>query len=71
MAEENKSILSRLKSGEKVLCEVCKKGYLIPYNTTAEKAHIFVCSNDDCSGHLDTLPAFTEMDEFLYGDLED
>lgn len=42
------SLLERLKSGEKVLCRVCGKGYFIPYNTTADKAHCFNCSNPDC-----------------------
>ena len=35
------SLLERLKSGEKVLCEICKKGYYTPYNTTADKAQYF------------------------------
>lgn len=70
MAEENKSLTSRLRSGEKVLCDECKKGYLIPYNTTPDKAHSFICSNQNCNRHINITYAIPEMDEFLYGDLK-
>lgn len=70
MVEDANELLSRLRNGEKVLCDECKKGYLIPFNTTPDKAHSFVCSNENCNGHLNTIPAIPEMDEFLYGDLE-
>ncbi len=53
MAEENHdSILERLRSGESVLCEICKKGFYIPYNTTPDKAHSFNCSNSDCNNRI-------------------
>lgn len=51
MAEKHNDILIRLKSGEKVKCPVCHKGHLLPYNTTADKAHYFNCSDKKCSGH--------------------
>ena len=45
------SLLERLKSGEKVLCKICKKGYYTPYNTTADKAQYFNCSNPECNNY--------------------
>lgn len=71
MAEKNKSLLQRLREGEKILCEQCKKGYIIPFNTTPDKAHVFECSNADCDWWMNTIPAIPEMDEYLYGDLEE
>lgn len=50
MAEEN-DILTKLKKGEKVECPVCHNGYYVPVNTTADKAHCFVCTNKECNGH--------------------
>lgn len=50
---EHISILSRLVSGEKVLCDKCNKGYLVPYNTTSDKAHIFRCTHCENFIHCD------------------
>ena len=36
---------------EKVECPVCHNGYYVPVNTTADKAHYFVCTNKECNGH--------------------
>jgi len=47
-----KLLIDRLAKGEKVQCEVCGKGYYIPYNSTADKAHYFNCSNPDCDGYF-------------------
>ena len=41
----------KLKKGEKVECPVCHNGYYVPVNTTADKAHYFVCTNKECNGH--------------------
>ena len=35
--------------GEKVKCKACHSGYFIPFNTTADKAHSFYCSNPKCN----------------------
>ena len=51
MAEE-RSISEKLRKGEKVICPICKKGILVPYNTTYQTAHSFNCSNDKCNGHV-------------------
>ena len=51
MEEKTNNILSRLRNGEKVACLICHNGYYIPYNTTADKAHAFNCSNENCNGH--------------------
>lgn len=58
MVEDNVriSILDRLRRGEKVECAKCHNGYLIPYNTTADKAHSFNCSNEECDGHYQWDP---------------
>lgn len=56
MAEKNDDFLSRIKKGEKIKCTICHKGYYIPYNTTADKAHSFNCSNPKCNGHYDFDP---------------
>ncbi|MGN1456572.1 MAG: hypothetical protein ACI4XP_01310 [Acutalibacteraceae bacterium] len=43
----------RLISGEELLCPECKNGILVPYNTTADKAHCFNCTKCDFFVHLD------------------
>ncbi len=70
MVENTDNLLTRLKNGEKVLCEECKKGYLIPFNTTPDKAHSFICSNENCDMFVRTIPIIPGMDEILFGDLE-
>lgn len=50
MAE--KDLIDRLKNGEKIECKVCYKGYYIPYNTSADKAHSFCCSNPECNSSV-------------------
>jgi len=53
MAEEKTdSLFERLKNGEKIICSKCGKGYFIPYNTSANKAHAFNCSNSECGNYL-------------------
>lgn len=54
--EETGNRLEQLRNGEKVLCSKCKKGYYIPYNTTADKAHSFNCSNPECNSHINIDP---------------
>lgn len=49
IAEKQNDIYSKLKSGEKVSCHVCNKGYLIPYNAHCDKAHSFICSMKNVS----------------------
>lgn len=39
MAEIN--LIDKLKKGEKIECKSCHKGYYVPYNTSADKAHSF------------------------------
>lgn len=45
-------ILDQLRNGKKILCSRCGVGYMIPYNTSAEKAHSFNCSNPKCNHYL-------------------
>ncbi len=47
MAEEN--LIDKLIKGEKVKCKICGEGYYIPFNTSADKAHSFCCSNPNCN----------------------
>lgn len=57
MAEEKHgSQLEKLRAGEKIICPKCKSGYFIPYNTTADKAHAFNCSNSDCGNYISFDP---------------
>lgn len=44
-----------LRNGERVICPKCGKDYLRPYNTTADKAHWFDCSNCDFHAHWDPI----------------
>lgn len=54
--EGKRSVLDNLRQGEKVKCPDCKNGYYIPYNTTADKAHSFRCSNPECGSFIRTIP---------------
>lgn len=54
--KEEKLLLDRLRDGEIVICSKCKKGYFIPFNTTADKAHAFNCSNPDCNNYINIDP---------------
>ena len=47
MAEEN--LIDRLVKGDKIECKACNSGYYIPFNTSADKAHSFYCSNPKCN----------------------
>lgn len=47
MAEED--LVDRLVKGEKIECASCNSGYYIPFNTSADKAHSFYCSNPKCN----------------------
>lgn len=42
----------KLRAGKKMICPVCKKGYFVPFNTTADKAHYFNCSNENCNEYI-------------------
>lgn len=42
----------KLRAGKKIICPDCKKGYFVPFNTTADKAHSFKCSNENCDGYI-------------------
>lgn len=46
------NLIDKLISGEKVECNICEKGYFVPFNTTADKAHSFNCSNPNCKYHI-------------------
>lgn len=50
MAEIN--FIDKLKKGEKIECKSCHKGYYVPYNTSADKAHSFCCSNPECNAFV-------------------
>lgn len=55
MAEEYKNTSSDyidLRKGKEFLCPKCNTGVLKPYNTTADKAHSFICSNKNCDGYI-------------------
>lgn len=56
MAGKNGNILIELRKGKKIKCPKCHIGNIIPYNTTADKAHSFNCSNDKCNWHLHCDP---------------
>ena len=46
MAEETNNIIDLLRDGKVCICPNCKKGKVIPYNTTVDKAHSFYCERD-------------------------
>ena len=58
-------MLNNLKKGEKVLCEDCKKGYIVPYGCNEDNINIeeldstyyFVCTN--CDWHMEICPSVT------------
>lgn len=45
-----KTIFDKYKA-KKSLCPKCKKDYLIPFGTTANKAHSFYCPNCNYEAH--------------------
>ena len=47
MTEED--LIDRLVKGEKIKCKSCNSGYYLPFNTSADKAHTFYCSNQKCN----------------------
>lgn len=49
----NDILANQLISGKEILCPECKSGILIPYNTTADKAHCFNCTKCDFFVNLD------------------
>ncbi|MGN1457115.1 MAG: hypothetical protein ACI4XP_04065 [Acutalibacteraceae bacterium] len=49
----NDILTNQLISGKEVLCPECKNGILVPYNTTANKAHYFNCTNCNFFVHFD------------------
>lgn len=57
MAEKNlkKTLAERLRSGEIIDCDSCKKGHYVPYNASYEEAHLFKCSNCDAYVHLEPV----------------
>ena len=53
---KDKTRLERLRSGEKVRCEKCGKGFFVPYATTVDKATYFDCSNPKCDNYVHCDP---------------
>ena len=43
------NLVDRLKKNEAINCPKCGSGILQPYNTTADKAHDFNCTNAECN----------------------
>ncbi len=52
----SREMYDKLRKGEPVLCYKCKKSVLLPFNTTADKAHDFNCSDENCDGHIHFVP---------------
>lgn len=48
---EDKTLLDKLKNGEKVQCPKCRGAIIQPFGTTADKAHSFVCPECDFEAH--------------------
>lgn len=46
------NILSELIEGKNVKCPKCHIGDINPFNTTADKAHYFDCSNEECDWYM-------------------
>ncbi len=56
MAEnEVNDLVTKLQREDRVVCPKCNKGIVLPYNTTADKAHYFNCTNCDFFVHLDPI----------------
>lgn len=51
-----KSKWEQLRSGEKLICDKCGRGFFIPFNTAADKAHTFDCSNPECDNYIHCDP---------------
>lgn len=35
----------KLNDGEEIVCDVCKKGLMKPFNVQAKHNHLFICDN--------------------------
>lgn len=57
---EKDNNIDDLVKGKKVKCTFCNKGYFIPFNTTADKAHCFSCNNCGKSINIDRDDAIVE-----------
>lgn len=57
MADRSNNLYYRLYTGEKVKCPNCEVGIIKPFNNTSpDRAHSFVCTNEKCDFHLHVDP---------------
>lgn len=49
---EEERIIDKLRRGEKVICEVCKKEYFDVSFPNREHSNYFHCKNPDCPGYV-------------------
>ena len=57
---EEEKIIDKLDKGEKIKCKFCGIGFLIPFNTTYDKAHCFSCNNCGKSINIDRNDCIVE-----------
>ena len=55
-------LIDRLKSGEKIVCQKCKEGFIVPVNASDKDAdiselHLFKCTN--CDYYIERIPSIT------------
>lgn len=51
---QEKRIIERLREGERIKCEFCKKGYLVTYVEDISKSHGFCC--EECGAMINEDP---------------
>ena len=55
-------LIDKLKSGEKIICQKCKKGFIEPVNASGKDAdiselHLFKCTK--CDYYIERIPSIT------------
>ena len=49
---EEKQVIDRLRSGEKILCHICKKHFYDVSSTDRKHTNYFHCEDPKCKGYV-------------------
>lgn len=49
---EEERVIDKLRKGEKVLCDICKKDFYDVSSPNREYSNYFHCENPDCKGYV-------------------
>lgn len=49
---EEERAIDKLRKGEKVVCDICKKDYYDNSSPDREHSNYFHCENPDCKGYV-------------------